>query len=74
MRESLYTIETDIETREKRIQEVLTDKDVILSDKKVQAVVEKWEVIESASSSLRPVLQVSSSCSITIVVIIDTRI
>ena len=58
MRESLYAVKSDIETREKRIQEVVTDENVVLSDDKVKAVVDKWEAVESSSNNLRPVLQV----------------
>lgn len=50
-------MQSDIDHREKRIREA-TEEDVPLSEAKVQTVVEKWEVLETTSTDLSPVLQV----------------
>ena len=57
MRESLYGIQSDVESREKQIKEA-TIEEGPLSEDRVGAVMDKWETIDSTSSDLKPALQV----------------
>ena len=60
MKESLYAVQADVNNREKQIKEA-TGEDIPMSEEKVKAVIDKWEVIENESSCLSPALQVCVS-------------
>ena len=58
LKDSLSAVQSEVEIREKMIQDFTNKKDLPLSGELIEGVMLKWEEVEATANGIRPALQV----------------